>query len=116
METTKRIVGEFRRSINPPYGINDLPSLLGLTVFFSLVLLVAILMGQPREPESYASVDEQSVGKEEFVSNEVLVRLKESSSDKIKKGVEPENIGIKSIEKINKKLKRIVARLLYYFQ
>ena len=105
MEIPKHLFSHFRKSINPPYGVNDLPVLIGLFIFLTLILLTAVLMGQPRDTTSFASLGAQDIGNDEFVAGEILVRLKKSSSDKVKANVKPENIGLKSIEKINKELK-----------
>ena len=104
MKITKHFFNHFRKSINPPYNVNDLPVLLGLFIFLALVMLTAVLMGQPRDTQSLASVGIEDIGDEEFVSNEVLVRLKDKSTEKIKEGAKPENIGIESLEEINKEL------------
>ena len=105
MKIPKYLFFHFRRSINPPYGVNDIPVLLGLLIFLALVLLTAVLVGQPRDTKSLASVGEQETGKEEFLSNEILVKLKKPASDKIKPNTKPNKVGVKSIESINKELK-----------
>ena len=104
MKIPRHFVREFRRSVNPPYGINDFPVLLGLTITLALIMLTAILMGQPRDKKSFASAVEQEIGKEEFLSNEILVKLKKPASDKIKSATRPNRVGVRSIERINEEL------------
>lgn len=104
MKILRHFVREFRRSVNPPYGINDFPVLLGLTVTLALIMLTAILMGQPRDTKSFASAGEQEIGKQEFLSNEILVKLKKPASDKIKSATRPNRVGVRSIERINEEL------------
>lgn len=105
MEIHKRVLGKFRKTINPPYGLHDIPSLLGIILLFVSLLLLAVLIAQPTEPRSIASGDVGQTNVSEFSSNEILVKVKKEPAKKINSKARPENIGVSSIEKINKDFK-----------
>ncbi len=107
MEEAKHVVRKYRKTINPPYGLGDLPYIVTTFVILATVPLLVLLAGQSSEQLSYASSDEtvvKAAGKAEFASNKLLVKLKDSTKKNIKKDAKPEKIGVKSLEKINKRL------------
>jgi subtilisin family serine protease len=107
MERAKHVVRKYRKTINPPYGLGDLPYIIATFIILAAVPLLVLLAGQSSEQVSYASSDKtvvRAAGESEFASNKLLVKLKDSAKKNVKPDAKPEEIGVKSLEKVNKKL------------
>lgn len=106
MDPTKRVVHKYRQKINPPYGLEDFPYVFATIFVLILIPLLAIVTVKTTEPTSYAAEDTpvQATRQTEFASNELLVKLKKPAKEKVNENASPEKIGVKSLEKINKKL------------
>lgn len=99
-------VRKYRTSINPPYKRKDYLTL-AVTLFLLLAIpLTVIVATQARDirksaegPSEQAPPQPQEI---EFVSNEILIRVKKSSDENIKSKPKPEDTGIASLNDINK--------------
>jgi hypothetical protein len=102
------LLNQYRKKVNPPYNRKDLaPIAVTMLILFVLPLTVfAVLTARSLFPQ--AKTDKNAPvaigGKSTFVSNELLIKFKKSSKDKVRSG-KPTNTGIASINKINKDFK-----------
>lgn len=101
---------QYRQSINPPYASKDF-LIFGITIFILLVVpLTVIITLQVRDIRKKAAgpaeqVVEQQKSIAEFVSNEILIKVKKPALGKIKTKPKPTDIGIASLNKLNKSQK-----------
>jgi beta propeller repeat protein len=106
VEQIQKPVEQYRSSINPPYKTHDFLTL-ATSLFLLLALPITVIASlQVREPGAAAATREEGLlrtGKvTEFVSNELLIKVKKEVRHKVKQG-NPASVGIASINRINKK-------------
>ena len=103
MEKIKYVIKIYRKAINPPYSRRDLIAF--LTTFIVILLLqlplVFIMFGKAKDIKVEA-VDVKPKTSTQFISNELLVKVKKEAKTKIKEGP-PSQVGISSLNKINTK-------------
>ena len=105
---TSDLVTQYRKKVNPPYTRKDLTAI-AATVLILIVLPLTVFAGlKARSLLPQAKTDKDvpvaTSGKATFVSNELLIKFKKGSKDKVRSG-KPTNTGIASINKINKQFK-----------
>lgn len=106
MEQVKRAIRKYRKSISPPYGLVDFPYVFATLFVLVSIPLVTVAVTETQGPTSF-TVESDPVsasGRVEFVSNELLVKLKKPVARKVNDKKAPGNVGVTSIEKINKTL------------
>ena len=95
---------QYRESINPPYSRKDLLTI-GATVFILLVLPLTVIVALQVRPfgQRASTQGVEPVGKAEtvFLSNELLIKIKQESRGKIKEG-NPADTGVASLNQMNK--------------
>src|SRR3989344_289442 len=118
------LVYKFRQSINPPYSNINLLSI-GTTLLILLLIPITVLgIINVREPRSRAQtppVQTQTEPEVEYVSNEILIKLKPAANGRIKskasatslQGAAAFSTGVSSLDKLNKdnqvaKLEKVV--------
>ncbi len=102
------LLAQYRKSLNPPYTSKDLTAILA-TVFVLVILPLTVIAGlQARslfpQAKTTKDVPVAKAGEPTFISNELLIKVKKGSRNKVKVG-SPTNMGISSINKINKEFR-----------
>jgi subtilisin family serine protease/fibronectin type 3 domain-containing protein len=108
MDKANHLVKKYRKNINPPYSRKDFPTIGGTIIAFLLIPLILVFFQPAKDIQTVASQNGNLVGvskQEKFVSNEVLVKLKDSAKKRIKPKASPGKIGVASLENTNKNLK-----------
>ena len=105
MDHAKRVVHHYRKKINPPYGLEDFPYIFASIFILILIPLLAVITVKTTEPTGFAAEEApvQASRQTEFASNELVVKLKKPAKEKVNDNAPPDKIGVKSLEKINKK-------------
>lgn len=101
-------IRQYRNSINAPYKHHDFLTL-AVTLFLLLAVPMTVIIAmQARDVRKSAAGPEESEVKKqeiEFVSNEILIKVKKGADNKIKSKPKPNDTGIASLNNLNKSQK-----------